>query len=79
VGNSRGQIPLGISGTGPVVVPPAFMRVPVLGRGAGERGGGGGVVVGRGEELGGGLGGELDLGDGDGIEEGALGGGLEGG
>lgn len=68
-----------MSGTGPVVDPPAFMRVPVLGRDAGEGGGGGGVVVGRGEELDGELSGGLGLGDGDGLEEGALGGGLDGG
>jgi hypothetical protein len=52
VGNSLGQLPLGIIGTGPVVGPPAFISVPkpfgtgvgVLGAGEGVLGAGDGVL-----------------------------------
>ena len=40
MGNSRGQLPLGIIGTGPLVGPPAFTSVPSSGAGVGVLGAG---------------------------------------
>jgi hypothetical protein len=52
-GNSLGQSPFGINGTGPSDGPPAFISVPGLGCGVGE---GGGAGVGEGAGAGGGVG-----------------------
>ena len=46
-GSSRGQVPLGIIGTGPVVGPPAFINVPSFG----GRAGSGVGVLGAGEDV----------------------------
>ncbi len=55
LGNSRGQLPLGIAGTGPVVGPPALINVPESpGAGAGVLGAGEGVL-GAGEDVLGGI------------------------
>jgi hypothetical protein len=73
VGNSRGQLPFGNMGMGPVVGPPAFISVPPSGCGAGVGvlGAGGGVlgagdgVLGAGDgdfDAGGGIGEGLGLG-----------------
>jgi hypothetical protein len=49
LGNSRGHLPLGMAGTGPVMGPPALNSVPESGGGAGC---GGGVGLGAGAGLG---------------------------
>lgn len=63
MGNSLGQLPLGIIGTGPVVGPPAFINVPESGGGS-EAGVG---VLGAGEEVLGADAGALGAGEGLGL------------
>jgi hypothetical protein len=61
MGNSCGQLPSGMTGTGPLIGPPAFISVPEFGEGFRRSGGSGGSgsgegvlgVVGGGEVLGG--------------------------